>query len=377
TIHVLDASKSVGVVSNLLSKESKENFTGRIKEEYKKIKLDHSNRRNEKEFLSIEQARSNKLKIDFAGYSVKAPGNSGIRVLSDYPLEEIRKFIDWTPFFTTWELKGRYPEIFGNKEYGSEAKKIFDDANKLLDKIAGEKLLTASAVFRLLPANSVDDDIEIYSDDSRKGILAVLHTIRQQTIKSAGIPNTALADFIAPKESGIGDYIGMFAVTAGLGIEKIIAQFEKEHDDYNSIMTKAVADRLAEAFTELLHQKVRREYWGYESGENLSNEDLIAEKYNGIRPAPGYPAQPDHTEKLTIWKLLDTEKNASITLTESLAMYPAASVCGLYFAHPESKYFTVGKIGKDQVDDYRKRKGISLKEAERWLRPILNYDESE
>ncbi len=377
TIHVLDASKSVGVVSNLLSKESKENFANGIKKEYTKLKLDHSNRQTAKEFLSIEQARANKLKIDFSNYSVKAPEKFEPTVLQDYSLEEIRKFIDWTPFFTTWELKGHYPKIFENKEYGSEAKKIFNDANKLLDKIISEKLLTANGVFRIVPANSSDDDIEIYSDESRKGILALLHTIRQQTIKSAGIPNAALADFIAPKESGIKDYIGMFAVTTGIGIEKIVSQFEKDNDDYNSIMTKAVADRLAEAFTELLHQKIRKEYWGYANGENFSNEDLIAEKYIGIRPAPGYPAQPDHTEKLTIWKLLDAEKNTSISLTESLAMYPAASVCGLYFAHPESKYFTVGKIGKDQIDDYRKRKGISLKEAERWLRPILNYDESE
>lgn len=377
TIHVLDASKSVGVVSNLLSKESKENFTNGIKKEYSKLKIDHANRQTAKEFLSIEQARANKLKIDFSDYSIKAPKKFEPTVLRDYSLEEIRKFIDWTPFFTTWELKGHYPKIFENKEYGGEAKKIFNDANKLLDKIISEKLLTANGVFRIVPANSSNDDIEIYSDESRKGILALLHTIRQQAIKSAGIPNVALADFVAPKESGIKDYIGMFAVTTGIGIEKIVSQFEKDNDDYNSIMTKAVADRLAEAFTELLHQKIRKEHWGYANGENFSNEDLIAEKYYGIRPAPGYPAQPDHTEKLTIWKLLDAEKNTSISLTESLAMYPAASVCGLYFAHPESNYFTVGKIGKDQVDDYRKRKGISLKEAERWLRPILNYDESE
>ncbi|MCX6168873.1 MAG: methionine synthase [Ignavibacteriales bacterium] len=377
TIHVLDASKSVGVVSNLLNKESKENFTNGIKEEYKKLKSDHLNRKTEKEYLTIEQARANKLQIDFSNYSVKPPEKFETTVLKDNPLDEIRKFIDWTPFFTTWELKGRYPEIFENKDYGSEAKKTFNDANRLLDKIISEKLLTANGVIRILPANSIDDDIEIYSDESRKGILAVLNTIRQQTIKSAGIPNVALADFIAPKESGIKDYIGMFAVTTGIGIEKIVSQFEKEHDDYNSIMTKALADRLAEAFTELLHQKVRREYWGYAGEEKFSNEELIKEKYIGIRPAPGYPSQPDHTEKLTIWKLLDTERNAAISLTESLAMYPAASVSGLYFAHPEAKYFTVGKISKDQVESYRKRKGISMKEAERWLRPILNYDESE
>lgn len=377
TIHVLDASKSVGVVSNLLNKDAKENFASEIKEKYTKLKLDHAGRQSEKEFLSIEKARNNKLKIDFSNYSVKAPKNLGITVLQNYSLDEIRNYIDWTPFFLTWELKGRYPDIFENKEYGTEAKKIFNDANNLLDKIISEKLLTANGVFGLFPANSLEDDIEIYSDESRKGILETLHTIRQQSIKSNGIPNLALADFIAPKESGVQDYIGMFAVTSGIGIEKLIAQFENEHDDYNSIMTKAVADRLAEAFAELLHKKIRNDYWGYAFNEKLSNAELIDEKYNGIRPAPGYPAQPDHTEKLTIWKLLDAEKNTTISLTESLAMYPAASVCGLYFAHPQSKYFTVGKIGKDQVNDYRKRKGISIKEAEKWLRPILNYDEGE
>ncbi len=377
TIHVLDASKSVGVVSSLLNKDAKENFIKGIKKEYDKLKTDHANRQTAKEFLTIEQARANKLKIDFSNYSVKAPNILGATVFKNYPLDEIRNYIDWSPFFITWELKGRYPEIFEKKDYGTEAKKIFNDANKLLDRIISERLLIANGVIGLFPANSVEDDIEIYSDESRTGILAALHTIRQQSIKSDRIPNIALADFIAPKESKIKDYIGMFAVTTGIGIEKLISQFEKEHDDYNSIMTKAVADRLAEAFAELIHQKVRKEYWGYAENEKLSYDELIAEKYNGIRPAPGYPAQPDHTEKLTIWKLLDVEKNSSISLTESLAMHPAASVCGLYFAHPESKYFTVGKIGKDQVDDYRKRKGISIKEAEKWLRLTLNYDESD
>ncbi len=375
TVHVLDASKSVGVVSSLLNKETKKVFSKGIKEEYSKLKSEHAKKQSEKDFLTIEQARKNKLNIDWANYQIKKPNKLGITVLQNYSLEEIRKYIDWTPFFLTWELKGRYPEIFNNTDYGKEAKKIFDDANHLLDKIIKDKLLTANSVCGLFTANSLDDDIEIYSDDSRKGILETLNTIRQQSIKSNGIPNIALSDFITPKENRSEDYIGMFAVTTGIGIEKIIEQFEKQHDDYNSIMTKAIADRLAEAFTELLHEKVRKDFWGYAAEEKLSNKDLIAEKYTGTRPAPGYPAQPDHTEKLKIWKLLNVEKNTSIILTESLAMYPAASVCGLYFAHPQSKYFTVGKIGKDQVEDYRKRKGISLKEAEKWLRPILNYDE--
>ena len=376
-VHVLDASKSVGVVSSLLSKEAKANFVNKIKDDYKILRENHFKKQVTREYLAIEQARENKLKIDWSSQNIKKPKKIGITLFSSYSLEEIRKYIDWTPFFLTWELKGRYPDIFNNKNYGSEAKKIFDDANKLLDKVVTEKLLTANGTTGLFPANSVEDDIEIYSDESRNGLLETLHTIRQQTIKSGGIPNIALADFVAPKDSGINDYIGMFAVTAGIGIEKLIEQFEKEHDDYNSIMVKAVADRLAEAFTELLHEKIRKEIWGYALNENYSNEDLIDEKYAGIRPAPGYPAQPDHTEKITIWKLLDVEKNTCIKLTESLAMYPAASVCGVYFANPESKYFTVGKISKDQVNDYRKRKGISIKEAEKWLRPILNYDEKE
>lgn len=377
TIHVLDASKSVSVVGTLLNNDSKKKFAKSIKEEYDHLRENHSKKKIAREYLSLEQARKNKFLDDWKNYSVKKPTKPGIALFKDFDLSEIRKYIDWTPFFITWELKGRYPEIFENKNYGREAKRIFDDANKLLDKIISGKFLTANGITGIFPANSLEDDIEIYADESRSGLLAELHTIRQQSIKSDGIPNVALADFIAPKESKVNDYIGMFAVTTGLGIEKIIKQFEDDHDDYNSIMTKAVADRLVEAFAELLHQKVRKEIWGYSSEEIFLNEELIDEKYAGIRPAPGYPAQPDHTEKITIWKLLDVEKNISIKLTESLAMYPAASVCGLYLAHTKSKYFTTGKIGKDQIDDYRKRKGISIKEAEKWLRPILNYDESE
>ena len=377
TIHVLDASKSVGVVSNLLSEDAKDGFVTKIKDEYKKLREDHFKKHSAKEYISIEKARANKLNLEWQNYSIQKPNKLGVITFKEFPLKEIRAYIDWTPFFQTWELKGKYPAIFENKDYGSEAKKIFDDANKLLDLIIEEKLLTANGIVGLFPAAAVEDDIEIFADESRKGILAELHTIRQQSVKSEGLPNIALADFIAPKDSNVKDYIGMFAVTTGIGIEKMIEKFEKDHDDYNSIMTKAIADRLAEAFAEMLHSKVRREIWGYASDENLPNDKLIAEEYAGIRPAPGYPAQPDHTEKLKIWKLLNVESETSISLTESLAMNPAASVCGLYFAHPQTKYFTVGKISKDQVEDYRKRKGISLKEAEKWLRPILNYDESE
>ena len=315
TVHVLDASKSVGVVSNLLNKDSREGFKNKIKSEYKKTKDEHALKQTQKDFIPIEMARKNKFKISWSNYEIFKPKKLGITVLDNFPLDEIKEFIDWSPFFQTWELKGKYPDIFTNKDYGIEARKIFDDANKLLEKIINEKSLTAKGVFGLFAANSFEDDIEIYYDDFGRGILEILQTIRQQSLKSAGIPNVALSDFIAPKESNKKDYIGMFAVTCGIGIEKLIEQFEKQNDDYNSIMVKAIADRLAEAFAELLHFKVRKEYWGYASNENFSNDDLIQEKYVGIRTAPGYPAQPDHTEKLKIWKLLDVEKNASIKLT--------------------------------------------------------------
>jgi 5-methyltetrahydrofolate--homocysteine methyltransferase len=375
-IHVLDASRSVPVVSNLLNENGneREKFIHSFRNEYVQLKEDYEKKKADKSFISLGEARNNRLKIDWIKSQIKKPNKPGLTVLRDYSLSKIRKYIDWTPFFRTWELKGRYPSILENETVGAEAKKLFDDANKLLGKVINEKLLNANGVVGLFPANSIGlDDIEIYSDESRSGVRRVLHTIRQQMQKSAGEPNVALADFIAPKESGIEDYMGMFAVTAGIGIEKLIENFEKEHDDYNSIMIKAIADRLAEAFAEHLHELVRKEYWGYDADENFSNKDLIKEKYIGIRPAPGYPAQPDHTEKPIIFSLLDAEKNTGIKLTESMAMYPAASVSGLYFSHPEAKYFTVGKIGKDQVLDYHRRKGMSVEEVERWISPILNY----
>jgi 5-methyltetrahydrofolate--homocysteine methyltransferase len=375
-IHVLDASRSVPVVSNLLNEneEERKKYVQLFKEEYKNLSEDYTKRKIDKNYISLEQARENRLKIDWKKSSFKKPNKPRVTVLSNYPLSTLRKYIDWTPFFMTWELKGKYPSIFDDKAVGTEAKKLFDDANKLLDKVINEKVLTANGVVGLFLANSVGvDDIEIYTDETRTGVKRVLHTIRQQMQKSSGEPNIALADFIAPKVSGVEDYIGMFAVTAGIGIEKLVEKFEKEHDDYNSIMVKALADRLAEAFAEHLHELVRKEYWGYASDEKFSNEDLVKERYIGIRPAPGYPAQPDHTEKPIIFSLLDAEKNTGIKLTESMAMYPAASVSGLYFSHPEAKYFTVGKIGKDQVLDYHRRKGMSVEEIEKWLGPILNY----
>jgi 5-methyltetrahydrofolate--homocysteine methyltransferase len=378
-VHVLDASRSVPVVSSLLTadKSSKDKFINDINAEYKRVREDHLKKKESKNFISIDRARENRLKTDWEKIKIKKPENTGIIVLKDYYLKTLRNYIDWTPFFQTWELKGKYPVILKSEKYGAEANRIFKDANNLLDKIIKNKLLKANGVIGIFPANSVGDDIEIYVDETRKGVKRVLHSLRSQTQKSDGLPNLALADFIAPKETGIPDYIGAFAVTAGIGIEPVVKKYEEEHDDYNSIMVKALADRLAEAFAEHLHELVRKKYWGYAYNEDFNNEDLIKENYQGIRPAPGYPAQPDHTEKLIIFNLLEAEKNISITLTESLAMYPAASVSGLYFAHPEAKYFNVGKIGKDQVLDYHKRKGMSIDEMEKWLRPILNYDEGE
>ncbi len=377
TIHVLDASKSVGVAGSLINSDNKELFIEKIKTEYNLIKETHARKINEKEFLSIEEARKNKLCLDWKNYSPVKPKLKGIAVFDKVPLEILRKYIDWTPFFISWELKGKYPEIFNNENYGTEAKKIFEDANNLLDKIISDNLLIAKGAIGIFPANANGDDIEIYGDIDRELLINELHTLRQQGKKAEGQPNLALADFVLPKEYNTTDYIGMFAVTTGLNIETTLEKFEKEHDDYNSIMLKALADRLAEAFAEYLHMKVRTEYWGYVKDENLTNEELITEKYIGIRPAPGYPAQPDHTEKLTIFKLLNIEDGIGIKLTESLAMYPAASVCGIYFGHPESKYFGVGKIGKDQVADYSLRKGMNFKEIEKWLRPILNYTETD
>ncbi|RMF87234.1 MAG: methionine synthase, partial [Nitrospinota bacterium] len=283
-------------------------------------------------------------------------------------------YIDWTPFFLAWELAGKYPQIFQHPRHGEAAQKLFADANRLLDQVIEHRWLQARGVIGLFPANSVGfDDIEVYTDDSRTTVQAVLHTLRQQGVKRKGVPNRALADFIAPQESGRPDYIGAFAVTTGIGMEALLERFEREHDDYSSILIKALADRLAEAFAELLHLLVRREYWGYAPEEALSNEDLIKERYRGIRPAPGYPACPDHTEKQTLFALLQVERHTGIRLTENYAMQPAASVCGLYFAHPEARYFAVGKIGRDQVEDYHRRKGMPIEVVEKWLAPHLNY----
>ncbi|NUN08305.1 MAG: methionine synthase [Ignavibacteriaceae bacterium] len=377
-IHVLDASRSVTVAGSLLNKDSKPAYTAAIKEEYDKIRDDHRKKSDNKKLVSIEDARKNRFKYDWKTGTIKPPKKTGVHVLKDYSLATLRKYIDWTPFFLTWELKGKYPAILEDPKYGKEALRLFDDANKMLDKLVSENILKANGVYGIFPANTVNcDDIEIYSDESRKGIITEFHMLRQQIQKVEGQPNYSLADFIAPKESGVNDYIGAFAVTAGINIEPLIASYEKDHDDYSSIMLKALADRFAEAFAEHLHERVRKEFWGYAADEALTNEELISENYTGIRPAPGYSACPDHTEKWTIFDLLEVTENTGISLTESLAMNPAASVCGYYLAHPEAKYFTVGKLSKDQVVDYHRRKGMSIAELEKWLAYVLNYDGGE
>lgn len=382
-VHVLDASKSVPVAQNFLSKEAFEKQQINFKTEYEKLREDYKNRQKDKALISYNEAKQNKVAIDWNKTEITEPSFLGVKVLKDYPLEELAQYIDWTPFFQTWELAGKFPQILQDEVVGVEATKLFNDAQQLLKKIIVEKMLTANTVFGFFPANSIGDDIEVHVSNSMGNLsplslgegsgVRLLHHLRQQNKKAPGQPNFSLADFIAPKESGKQDYIGAFAVSAGFGIDEHVKRFEQDHDDYNSIMLKALADRLAEAFAERLHERVRKEFWGYVKTESLNNEDLIAEKYQGIRPAPGYPACPDHTEKRTLWQLLDVEKNTGIVLTDSLAMFPASSVSGFYFAHPDSRYFGVGKINKDQVEDYAKRKGMSVEEVERWLSPALGY----
>jgi 5-methyltetrahydrofolate--homocysteine methyltransferase len=372
-IHVKDASKSVPVVGNLLSKSLKKDFIKQIKKEYEELRQSYSGSKAKQNYISLAEARKNKLIIDWHKCPVVKPNFTGIKVFSDYPISEIRKYISWIFFFIVWQIKGKFPEILNDPVKGEEARKLYADANKMLDLIEKEKWLTAKGVFGIFPANSVADDIEVYADESRSKILAVFRTLRNQTQKENGEPNLCLADFIAPKESGIIDYLGAFAVTGGFGMEERVKNFKKNLDDYNVIMLEALSDRLAEAFTELLHEKIRQEYWGYASDERLSINDLILEKYTGIRPAHGYPACPDHSEKNTLFKLLDATKNAGISLTESYSMYPASSVSGLIFAHSKSGYFFVDKISRDQVEDYAVRKGVSAETIEKWLASNLNY----
>ena len=370
TVYVLDASRAVGVVSNLLG-ENKDRFIEQTRSEYEGVRKAY-HKSDAKPRLDIGAARDNRLMIDFSATPPVKPLMTGIKVFADYDLSELRDHIDWTPFFSTWELAGRYPDILEDDVVGEAATSLFKDAQALLDQMIAEKWVTAKGVIGLWPANRVDDDIVIYADDDRNAIAATLHTLRQQMIKSgADKPNLALSDFVAPK--GTPDWIGGFAVTAGIGEDALAARFKGANDDYNAILAQALTDRLAEAFAEAMHKRVRREFWGYAVNESLDTKALIAESYQGIRPAPGYPAQPDHTEKQALFELLKATENTGIVLTESLAMRPASSVSGLYFAHPQAHYFGVGKIEADQVEDYANRKGWSIAESERRLSPILNY----
>ncbi|MGQ0456152.1 MAG: methionine synthase [Hyphomicrobium sp.] len=375
TIYVLDASRAVGVVSNLLSETESKPYVANIRSEYATVREKHLANEAKKQRITLKAARDNRFKIDWKTFTPVKPTFFGAETF-DVDLAKIAPFIDWTPFFQTWELAGRYPQILADNKVGAEAKTLFDDAQSLLDRMISEDWITAKAVVGFWPANSVGDDIEVYAEDARHTKIATLHTLRQQIARdpSRNRAHAALADFIAPKEHCQNDYIGAFAVTAGLGEDEAIESRIAKTDDYNRIMAKALCDRLAEACAEAMHQKVRRDLWGYAKSEDLSNDDLILEKYQGIRPAPGYPAQPDHTEKATLWSLMDVERRAGIALTESYAMWPGASVSGLYFAHPDSHYFGVGKVERDQVEDYAARKGWSVAEAERWLSPVLNYD---
>jgi 5-methyltetrahydrofolate--homocysteine methyltransferase len=380
-VHVNDASKSVPVASSLISNELRDAFMVDVRKDYDRVREQNKNAQSQNKFISLEEARKNKFKIDWDKTEIVTPNKPGNTVFDDYDLNTIAEYIDWTPFFHSWEMKGSYPKIFNDKERGVEAKKLFDDAQKMLKQIISEKWLTAKAVIGIYPASQVnDDDIRLEfpsSPGEGGGGEAVFHTLRQQTKKPSGQYNVALADFVMPISATNSehptDYLGAFACSTGFGIDEHVKKFEADHDDYKAIMLKALADRLAEAFAECLHKKVRKEIWGYAKNEDLKNEDLIKEEYEGIRPAPGYPAQPDHLEKLTIWKLLDVEKNTGIILTESLAMLPTAAVSGLYFANKESQYFGLGKITKEQVQDYARRKKMDLEKIERWLGPVLAY----
>jgi 5-methyltetrahydrofolate--homocysteine methyltransferase len=374
TVHVQDASRSVTVVERLLGKESGA-FIGEVKKDYEKIRLNHAGKEKVKKYLSLSEARSSRLKIDWANEpEIEAPAHLGVKTFYDTSLREIMGYIDWTPFFQTWDLHGRFPKILEDEVVGKEAKKLYDDATQMLQDIVTNQWLKAKAVIGIWPANTVNfDSIEVYDPNDPEKVIHQFECLRQQVKKAAGQPNLSLSDFIAPKESGKKDYIGGFAVTAGMGIEKHIERFEKNHDDYSIIMIKALADRLAEAFAELMHAKVRKDFWGYARREKLSNEELIKEKYRGIRPAAGYPACPDHTEKPGLFEILNATEHTGITLTENFAMYPASSVSGLYYASPHSKYFGVGRIGKDQVKSIAERKGMDFASMEKWLAPNLNY----
>jgi len=373
TVYVNDASRAVGVVSSLLSPEAKRGYVEGVRDEYRKVADSHARAEAEKQRLPLAAARATPFAIDWAGYQPPQPSFLGTRVFEDWDLAELARYIDWTPFFQTWELKGRCPAILQDEKQGEAARQLFQDAQAMLARIVEERWFKPQAVIGFWPAGAVGDDIRLFTDEARGRELATFFTLRQQLSKRDGRPRVAMSDFVAPVDSGKADYVGGFVVTAGIEEEAIANRFARANDDYSSILVKALADRFAEAFAEAMHQRVRREFWGYAPDEAFAPDELIGEPYRGIRPAPGYPAQPDHTEKVTLFRLLDAEKRIGVRLTESYAMWPGSSVSGLYLAHPDSYYFGVAKVERDQVEDYGRRKGMPIAEVERWLGPILNY----
>ncbi len=373
-VWVKDASRSVPVAAALLDDKQRPALLEATETDYAALRERHA-QKNERPMLTLEKARANRTPIEWDGYTPPVPAQGlGVREFHDYDLAELREYIDWQPFFNAWEMKGRFPDILNNPVSGEAARKLYDDAQEMLDTLIKEKWLTANGVIGFFPANAVGDDIEVYTDETRTEVLTTLHNLRQQGEHRDGIPNRSLGDYIAPKDTGLADYVGAFAVTAGLGSQDKIAEFKAANDDYSAILLESIADRLAEAFAERMHQRVRKEFWGFQPDEQLDNEALIGEKYVGIRPAPGYPACPEHTEKATLWELMDVRERTGIELTESMAMWPGAAVSGWYFSHPQSQYFVVGRMAQDQVADYAKRKGWTLQEAERWLGPNLGYN---
>ena len=376
-VWVKDASRSVPVAAALLDDRQRPALLEATEKDYASLRERHA-QRNERPMLTLEKARANRTPIEWNGYTPPVPAQGlGVREFCDYDLAELREYIDWQPFFNAWEMKGRFPDILNNPASGEAARKLYDDAQKMLDTAIKEKWLTANGVIGFFPANAVgsgSEDVEVYTDDTRTEVLTTLHNLRQQGEHRGGIPNRSLGDFIAPRDTGLADYIGAFAVTAGLGSAEKIAEFKAALDDYSAILLESIADRLAEAFAERMHERVRKEFWGYQPDEHLDNDELIGERYVGIRPAPGYPGCPEHTEKVTLWTLMDVKERTGIELTESMAMWPGAAVSGWYFSHPQSQYFVVGRLAQDQVADYAKRKGWTLAEAERWLAPNLGYN---
>jgi 5-methyltetrahydrofolate--homocysteine methyltransferase len=373
-VYVTDASRAVGVVSSLLSREAKGPYVETVKAEYRRVAEAHARSEADKQRLPLAKARENRTKIDWSVYQPPKPAFSGTRVFRTYDVAELVPYIDWTPFFQTWELKGRFPAILDDTEQGAAARSLYEDAQGMLKQIVEERWFNPKAIIGFWPANAIGDDIRLYTGESRAEELATFFGLRQQLTRRDGRPNLCLADFVAPAETKLADYVGAFVVTSGIEEVRIAEKFERANDDYRSILVKALADRLAEAFAERMHERVRKELWGYAPDENFASDDLIREEYRGIRPAPGYPAQPDHTEKETLFRLLEAERRIGVKLTESYAMWPGSSVSGLYLAHPEAHYFGVAKVERDQVEDYAARKSMSIVEVERWLGPVLNYD---